>query len=95
MAEKSDVFCPTPLEPSACAPLRSRSLRRSRGNKQGTEASVSKPDTPGFAPDPAAAEIASCGPERFVAAADPVAALTAIGSSGTSGMRKRECQDFS
>ena len=30
-----------------------------------------------------------------VAEADPVAALTAIGSSGTSGMRKRECQDFS
>jgi hypothetical protein len=36
-------------------------------------ASGSKPDIPSFAPDPAAAGIASCGPEPLVSAADRAA----------------------
>ncbi len=54
-------------------PLQQRSHRRSLGYRLRIPAFESKPDTPGFCPDPTAARIASCGPERFVAEADPAA----------------------
>src|ERR1022692_2753445 len=48
-----------------------------------------------FCRDLVAVGTASCEPALSVSKADLVAALTAIGSPGTSGMCKRECQDFS
>jgi len=56
-----------------CGPLRQRSHRRSLSRRLRIPASGSKLDTPGFCPDPGAAEVASSGPERFVSAAGPAA----------------------